>query len=59
MKMNQIMALIKTLARSQGFYGRLLNQIRKLDNESYDKLAGKWESMNFKDGVDFIIYLEG
>lgn len=59
MKMEDIIKLIRELAKSQGFYGRLLENILELDGESYEELAGLWESKNFADGLDFILYIEG
>ena len=59
MKMEDIIKLIRELAKSQGFYGRLLESILELDNESYEELAGLWENKNFADGLDFILYIEG
>lgn len=57
--MEDIIKLIRELAKSQGFYGRLLENILELDDESYEELAGLWESKNFKDELDFILYIEG
>lgn len=58
MKFEEIMEVIKSLAKSQGSYGRLLNNINELDDESKAELKADWESRNFKDSVDFILYLE-
>ena len=57
--MNEIMEGIQMMARSQGFYGRLLNRIYSLDEDEFMELTEIWEEMNFKDIVDFIIYIEG
>ena len=59
MKFEQLLGLIETLSHSQGFYGRLLQTIRELDNDSLEELKELWESKNFKDEIDFIMYLEG
>lgn len=59
MKMEDIIKLIRGLAKSQGFYGRLLESISELDDESYGKLAELWESKKFTDDLDFILYIEG
>lgn len=56
-----IMGLIRKLARSQGLYGRLLNAIEEVKEnspEDYDELVEKWEWMQFKDELDFILYIE-
>lgn len=61
MTMNDIMAVIENLSRSQGFYKRLLWNIYELqDNnpEAYEELVEDWESKKFKDSLDFILYME-
>lgn len=58
MKKNEILELVKSLANSQGFYTGLYQFLNSntLESEQYlDHL----ESKNFKDAVDFILYLEG
>ena len=50
----QILDTIRTLAFSQGFYGRLYNDIRNND-EALDYL----EEQNFGDNLDLIMFLEG
>ena len=59
MKMEDIIKLIRTLAQSQGFYGRLLESISELPDEKYKELTELWESKQFKDDLDFILYIEG
>ena len=58
MKREEIMETIKTLASSQGFYGRLYRKLMELDEEKYDEVMTELESQNFKDGVDLIMYIE-
>lgn len=61
MKMNQIMDLITELSCSQGFYGRLKRDILEMKEnfpDQYDMLVENWESQNFKDSLDFILYIE-
>lgn len=61
MKMKDIMELIEYLSRSQGFYGRMLLSIYELedtDHEAYEELVEDWESRNFKDPLDFVLYVE-
>lgn len=61
MKMNQIMDLITELSYSQGFYGRLRRDILELkenDPFTYEAIVNDWESRNFKDSLDFILYIE-
>ena len=59
MLFEEILDTIKQLACSQGFYGRLLQAICDLDDDELDELIATWEDMNFKDPVDFILYIEG
>lgn len=59
MKMKDIIKLIEELAKSNGFYCRLLNRIAELPEHIYEELKEEWESQNFADEVDFILYLEG
>ena len=49
-----ILKLIITLSKSQGFYGRLLRDIDE-DKTILDKLA----EQNFKEDLDLILFLEG
>lgn len=54
MNKEQILNLIKSLSRSQGFYGRLYEQIH--DN---DEALEYLEQQDFKDELDLILFLEG
>ena len=58
MKREEIMETIKSLASSQGFYGRLYRDLMALDEEKYNEVMTELESQNFKDGVDLIMYIE-
>ena len=61
MDRNQILDEIKTLAMSQGFYSRLLqniNDIKEESEEKYEALMTELEKQNFKDSVDMILYFE-
>lgn len=58
MKMNEIIDTIKMLAKSQGFYGKLLNSIMSLDTEDFEKVKTELENQNFKDSIDMIMYFE-
>ena len=51
LKKDDIKNLIKSLSRSQGFYGRLY---QTMDEKSYKKL----ESMNFESEIDVILFFE-
>ena len=59
--MEDILRLISDLAKSQGFYGRLLRDIIELrdnDPEVYVNLVDEWESQHFRTDLDFILYIE-
>ena len=62
MKRKEILETIRRLAESQGFYGRLYQNLVDLREESlgkYDKFMEILEKENFKDSVDLILYFEG
>ena len=59
MNRTQIMGTFKMLAKSQGFYGRLLRDIYELSVGAYDELMEELEAQNFSDAVDLIMYIEG
>lgn len=52
------METIRTLAHSQGFYGRLLAQIESLDKDSLAEFTSVMDSQNFKDSVDVVLFFE-
>lgn len=58
MNRDEIMDVIVGLSRSQGFYGRILEAIRGLDNDSRNELFDHLESCNFSDPVDLVMYFE-
>jgi len=61
MNMNQIIAAIKELSTSQGFYCRLYNAIIELKNADavkYAELAQHLEAQHFGDVVDMVLYFE-
>jgi hypothetical protein len=65
MKRNGVIAMTKeaikkniaTLAKSQGFYGRLLNQIEE-DEEVLDYLYEQSVQEGWKDAVDMVLAIE-
>lgn len=62
MKMKDIMNLIYSLSNSQGFYSRLwqaMCAMEQNDPEAYSRVKDEWESKNFKDDIEFILYIEG
>lgn len=55
---NDIMVVFKSLARSQGFYGRLICAINDADESSREEFWQNLESKKFKDAVEVIMYIE-
>lgn len=47
---------IKSLALSQGFYGRVLSRLAELDSEELERL--KADLPQFKDALDVVFYFE-
>lgn len=47
---------IKSLARSQGFYGRILRHLEKMESEDLERL--KADLPQFKDVLDVVFYFE-
>ena len=56
MSRDEIMRTLKSLALSQGSYGRLVEQIET--SEDGDAILTHLEEQNFADAVDLIMYLE-
>ncbi len=58
MTKEEVYQAIVALAKHQGFYGALLDDIDS-QPEHGDKFLQLLEEKNFKDTVDLIMYLEG
>ena len=58
MNRQEILDAIKFLAPSQGSYKRLYDILSDKSSES-EEFLDKLESLNFKDTVDLVMYLEG
>lgn len=61
MDRENILALIKDLAKSQGYYGRMLAELEELevnDPSYYEDVMTAWETQRFNDPIDFIMYME-
>ena len=58
MNREEIFATFKSLARSQGFYGRLLQSLLESDEEDRDSFMESLVEQKFKDPVDLVMYLE-
>lgn len=57
MNRQQILNAVKSLAQSQGFYGRLYEALTSGTEEAEDALNQMVEQ-NFKDSVDMVMWLE-
>lgn len=59
MSFQECINVIRMLACSQGFYGRLLRDILQLSEKEQEQLKEEWEAQSFATAVDFIEYIEG
>ena len=59
MKRDEILETIRSLAQSQGSYGRLLQDLENMSKELYNTVMADLEAQNFKDAVDLVMYIEG
>lgn len=61
MNISQILSAIKSLAHSQGFYGRLYNDLVNIRNtapELWKEVVDELEGQKFRDTVDMALYFE-
>lgn len=61
MSIEEIMAAIRSLAESQGFYGRLYNELWEMqtnDPEKWEEVKNTLEAQNFNDTLDMVMYFE-
>ena len=61
MDIEQIMTTIRSLAGSQGYYGRLYNELREMqtnDPEKWEEVKNTLEAQNFNDTLDMVLYFE-
>ena len=58
MNKEQILNVFRGLARSQGYYGRLLQNIES-DPEWGEEYLSDLEAQNFGSDLDLILYVEG
>ena len=58
MNKNEVMSVIDTLARSQGFYGRLGNSIREMETKGVDTSAFFARFANCRDFIDVVMIIE-
>lgn len=55
---NDIMNAIRSLAGSQGFYGRILSDLNDMAKEDREKVLDTLEAQNFNDTVDMVLWFE-
>lgn len=61
MSWREVIDVIKMLAHSQGFYGRLLRSIEEQyeeDYESWEAFMQYLEEQKFKDALDVVMFFE-
>lgn len=58
MKFEEILEGIRQLGCSQGAYGRMYASIMALSEEDKAELKKQLEAQNFKDMVDFVMFIE-
>ena len=61
MKMAEILAAIRTLAHSQGSWGRLYNSLmetKTYNPENYAEVVAELEGQNFSGMLDMVFYFE-
>ena len=59
MKRAEIENVMQTLAMSQGFYGRLLNDVYSAPEDEQERFWENMEAQNFGDALDVVLFLEG
>lgn len=59
MKREQMLDLFITLSKSQGSYGRLLEDIYNMSEEEQENYWKFLEAENFKEPYELIMFIEG
>lgn len=59
MDREDIMTVFRDFARSQGFYGRLVEAIETCEPEQREEFWEELEAQNFQNPLDVILYIEG
>lgn len=59
MRVDDLIRVCKYLAKSQGFYGRLLARLEEMDEQDLSDIDSAMQSANLKDDLDIILWLEG
>lgn len=61
MNIEEIMAAIRSLAESQGYYGRLYNELCEMqtnDPDKWEEVKNTLEGQHFNDSLDMVMYFE-
>ena len=58
MKKNEIMKTFKSLAQSQGYYGRIVDELESMSESNGNMYLEGLEKQNFKDAVDLVMFME-
>ena len=58
MKKNEIMKTFKSLANSQGLYGRIVDELESMSESNRNMYLEGLEKQNFKDAVDLVLFME-
>lgn len=55
---DQVIGVIRSLAKSQGFYSRLYANILNFTKEEYETFKSAVERENFKEPIDVVMFFE-
>ena len=58
MTAKDVINVIEELSYSQGFYGRLLRDIKGLNAEDFREFCRVMEEQNFRDSLDVVLFFE-
>ena len=58
MTAKDVINVIEELSYSQGFYGRLLREIKGLNAEDFREFCRVMEEQNFRDSLDVVLFFE-
>jgi hypothetical protein len=59
MTINDLFDLCRSLAQSQGFYGRLLCNLNEMSEDDLHELDLQIQNANLQTSLDLILWLEG
>lgn len=58
MSAKDVIEVIRELSYSQGFYGRLLRDIKSLNADDFREFCRVMEQQNFTDSLDVVMFFE-